>query len=129
VKWIKHMTRSTSDPDLGDSFMRFQAWGPYVFWKILEIIGSEFNPHDPGVIDVSVEWLETQLQMKSKKFLPILAFFAERPLKKNRPKRFLIHEYLDGENKMIRITCPGFVDLTDDYTRKVLKQMGEGDGA
>lgn len=126
MRWVKHMTKSANDPDLYDSFLKFEEIGPFVFWKIVELIGSEFNPHEPGVLRCSVEWFEHQMWISSERFMPVLMFFASRPLKKHKPRRFIFKEYNEAGTSMLEITCPGFAEIADDYTKRLLKEIENG---
>lgn len=107
MKWFKHLTNATSDPDHMESETLFGPAGPYVFWRTLEILAREDVIDEPLVMNFNTFaiWFPS---ISRKKLKTILAFFA----KQNRFE--LIYESFS-----ISIRCDKLSVISSDYAQKI----------
>lgn len=107
MKWFKHLTASTSDPDLMESESLFKAAGPYVYWRTIEILARENVLKDNFEMDFKAFKLYYPSVSKNK-LKQILKFFSQK-------KRFFLK--YNGEN--ISIFCHKLSTISANYKGKV----------
>ena len=114
MKWFKHLVRSTSDPDILESEMKFGATGPYVFWRTIEILANEDAVDTPLTINKKVFkcFFPAISQAKLSK---VLHFFNEKLSKFEQIPRISYSDF--GEN--IVVFCHKLSLISDTYTKKV----------
>jgi len=107
MKWFKHLVRSKSDPHILESEVKFKAQGPYVFWRMLEILSDENAVDKPLIMNFKVfkMWFPSVTRHK---LVTILIFFRD----KNR----IIFKLVD-EN--IELYCNKLSTISSDYSEKV----------
>lgn len=107
MKWFKHLTRSKSDPDIQESEIKFKTQGPYVFWRLLEIMGDEDATDKPLKMNFIVfrNWFPSVTRPKLEK---ILSYFQHK---------LRIKWKLNGDD--IEIFCFKFSTISSDYSAKV----------
>jgi hypothetical protein len=107
MKWFKHLTRSKSDPDIMESELKFKSNGPYVFWRLLEILGDENAINTPLIINFKVfkMWFPS---ITVRKLVEVLTYFQH--------KSRIIFKLVDEE---IQISCIKLGDISSDYVDKV----------
>ena len=116
MKWFKHLVDSGDDPNIDDSFTLFGPAGPYVFFRTLEVMSREFDIHNPGKNEFSVEFLRKKYRVSWQKTLKILKFFDERG-------RIFLAFPNSERLPAISLYCPKLEHLTDEYTQKQLKAL------
>lgn len=111
MKWFKHLTRSKSDPDIMESELLFKAQGPYVFWRLLEILADEDAIEKPLIMNLKVfkMWFPS---VTFTKMIMILTYFRD----KNR----ILFKIFDDK---IKISCCKFTDISSDYAAKVRREF------
>ncbi len=110
MKWFKHLANSTSDPDLMESEVRFKSAGPYVFWRVVEILAREDALDGPLIMNFKVfrSWFPS---VSVNKLREILQYFGEK--ERITGKR-------DGEN--IIIHCPKLLEISSGYALKLRRK-------
>jgi hypothetical protein len=110
MKWFKHLTRSKSDPDIMESEILFKSQGPYVFWRLLEILSDENAIDTPLIMNFKVfkMWFPS---VTVAKLVIILTYFRD----KNR----IIFKFIDMN---IKISCIKFSVISSDYASKVRRE-------
>lgn len=94
--------------------------GYYVFFRVLELLGREFDENNPGCVTFSQEYFFGKFAKVGRKagsstVRRILEFYVNRD-------RFIV-EYLESKPlDKIKVKCPKFEELADEYTIKLLKQ-------
>jgi len=107
MKWFKHWSTSTSDPDLMESEVRFKAAGPYVFWRTLEVLSKEDATEN--ALNINFKVFKTFFPSTSaNKLKEILEYFD----KKSRI-------FVNYEDENILIFCNKLAVLSSDYNAKV----------
>ncbi|MCK5608370.1 hypothetical protein KAR91_41190 [Candidatus Pacearchaeota archaeon] len=111
MKWFKHLTTSKSNKDIMESEVKFKSQGPYVFWRVLEILASENAIDKPLKMNFKVfkMWFPS---VTCNKLNIILTFFQH----KNR----IIFKVSDEE---IIISCPKLTEISSDYNSKVRSNL------
>lgn len=107
MKWFKHLTKSKSDPDIQESEIRFKSQGPYVFWRMLEIMSAEDATDKPLIMNFEVfrNWFPSVTRPK---LMKILSYFQH----KSRIKWKLNEDDIE-------IFCFKLSDISSDYSAKV----------
>ena len=107
MKWFKHLVNSTSDPHLMESETKFKTAGPYVFWRVLEILSREDALDNPLVMDFKTFklWFPS---VSAKKLIEILRYFSD--------KKRITGKIEDG---IISIHCHKLLDISSDYAKKI----------
>lgn len=113
MKWFQHSTDSYNDPDISDAEDLFGDAGYSVFFKILEIYGREFNSiNSDGFLNISQTFLRRKCRKSWTKVQQILNFYQT----KNRI-------FYENDNKMVSICIPKFLELSDNWTKRVRKEQ------
>jgi hypothetical protein len=113
MKWFKHLVESGNDPDIGAIMDEFGFQGYYLFFRTLEILGRECDPHNPGELNCNFSWLKSQFFCGiSKKKLKSFYDFCS---KLNKGKGRFVYE-MNGRD--INLKCMKFKELVDEYTRQ-----------
>jgi hypothetical protein len=115
LKWFKHISVSGDDPDIHDAVEIFGGDGYYVFFRVLEIMSTEFDIENPGKNAFSVSFLRKKFQLSGRKLVKILQFFNKRG-------RVLCEFYNDGSMDMIKLNSPKLKDLSDNYTEQIIRK-------
>lgn len=119
MRWFKHLVDSGDDPDVGAIIDKFGPRGYYMFFRTLEIMSREFNIHDPGKNTFQFKWLLRRYNCKIGAIL--LTNFFRYTSKLGRIKsRF--------NKDIIHLYCPKLKDLADEYTEKLLRNIGTESG-
>ena len=109
MKWFQHSTDSYNDPDISDAEDLFGDAGYSVFFKILEIYGREFNSINPdGFLNISQTFIRRKCRKSWTKVQQILNFYQT----KNRI-------YYENDGDMVSICIPKFLDLSDNWTKRI----------
>lgn len=110
------MKGSADDPDIDDAITIFGSDGYYIFFRTLEILAQEFDPNTPGEITVSREFFRKKFRVSWQKVVKVLSFYHERER--------IFHKFLDDKRlPSIWLHCPKYQELTDEYSKKLLKKM------
>lgn len=115
MKWFQHLTGSGDDPDIDDSYTLFGSDGPWFFFRTLEVMADEFDVENPAINHFSVEFFRKKHRISWRKSLKVLAFFQKR-------ERIFFELYDGEEMPMIMLNCPKLKELTDEYTKKILRE-------
>jgi hypothetical protein len=118
MKYFKHLARSANDNLIFEAIEKFGGDGYMVFFVVLEIYADEFNIRNPEICQFSFKKLRKNCQISAKKLTKILRFFNEKA-EKNAGKQ--ISFYVEFANDQLIISCPKFIKLADDYTRKKMQ--------
>lgn len=113
MRWFMHLTASGHDPDIGAIVAEFGFKGYYLFFRTLEIMSTEFKIENPGENHFNFQWFlgEFSRKIDRKTLLNFLDFT-------NSLGR--ISYALNGTH--ITLNCDKLKDLTDEYTKKRLKE-------
>ena len=120
--WFKHISKSTSDPDLLTGIMRYGADAYFVYFNTLEVLSREDAVDVPLSMDFKAfaEYFPT---VSKKKLATILAYFASDERQK---KRFYLRKneknlYFFDEN--FTIYSYKLSDISGTYTKKVRSKL------
>ena len=113
MNWFKHLVTSTSDPDIMESEVKFKTAGPYVFWRVLEILAREDALDKPLVMDFKAfkMWFPS---VSCNKLKEILRYFSSK-------KR------INGSivENIITIHCCKLSDISSNYTKKIRREYDQ----
>jgi len=129
VKWFKHLAESYRDPDFANVEVEFGTAGPYVFWRVLEVLAME-DAVDKKLVMPWRTFANFFPAVKPFKLRKILQAFSDH-------SRFILRTFpecsgnVPGMNQeQIEIICPKFDDISSDYrlkVRRVSEQASEKD--
>lgn len=113
MNWFKHLVASTSDPDIMESEVLFKTKGPYVFWRVLELLAREDAIDEPitlhkrvfGAFFPSLSWRSLCIVMQ---------FWCNK-------KRIT---WSQSENS-VTIHCKKLADISSEYAKKRRTNAGQ----
>ncbi len=114
MKWFKHITDSLDDPFIQDLMDEFGSDGYLVFFGILEMMGREFDPKSPGKVTLPRRFCRRKLRLSWQKISTILEFCEQN-------NRF----FVEDNGRQVTINCPKLKDLTDNWTKRLLRSSSE----
>lgn len=108
MQWFKHQTNAASDPVIADAEDEFGDAGYSVYFKILEIYGTEFNSLEDGqTLNVSLTFLRRKLRKSWTKVEQILNFYqANGKL------------FFEKVEKRVHIRIPKFIEISSNWTKR-----------
>lgn len=125
--WFKHLVRSTSDPHMVESEMKWGSDGPHVFWRTLEILAAEEAFEKPLVMDFAAlaRWYPS---LRKPRLRAVLEWWSERKVVEASSKtvRARIEASFNGDGT-VTLFCSKLVRISDTYTRNRRTNLSECD--
>lgn len=121
MRWFKHLSGSLDDAFVSSLIERFGGDGYLVFFGVLEILSEEFDAENPGKVTESYKFFTRKLQVSRRKFVRILTFCHENLDKKTKKRRLKV----SFSETSVTVECPRFIELCDDYTKRLLRTDSE----
>jgi len=116
MKWFAHHSNASEDPVIFEATERFGALAYWVYFGILELMASNFNPKMPGNFSGSWKQIRNKFKCYSSSLEPILNYYQSK-------SKF---RYI-REGDSITINCPKFKEFIDDYTKRKIRDMSGHD--
>lgn len=114
MKWFKHHNDLLSRSDSQILLDKFGTKGPYAWIRLLEILAKHLNPETPDTFVESKRYIFNEIFPKCchKTGKKIFDFFQNVGWLK-----YKIY------GKEIILECPVIMELADEYTQKILKEI------
>ena len=120
MKWFKHYSDASNDEELAMVVSEFGSDGYMFYWRVLETISSQMQPHTPQT-SLTYSWkIWAQKiglsQQKMKKIYNFLTTKFDKSSDNVRTKSLLFLKKLD---KSLRIDCPNLLSIKDNHFKNL----------